>query len=74
MKDSDKSLEQLGILYGALRRLGFREPSVVESIGLSSQMDFAEFLDWVCSASHNTSHANTIRKVIHSMPSRRLGL
>ncbi|KLO20230.1 hypothetical protein SCHPADRAFT_35983 [Schizopora paradoxa] len=46
-KDSDKFLEQLGILYGTLRRLGLRDSSVMESIAFSSKIDLDEVTDWL---------------------------
>lgn len=44
----DKALARLGITYGVLRRLGFSEERVEESLRAISGLDLEEALDWVC--------------------------
>ncbi|XP_006454441.1 hypothetical protein AGABI2DRAFT_182424 [Agaricus bisporus var. bisporus H97] len=43
----DKALARLGITYGVLRRLGFSEERVEESLRAISGLDLEEALDWL---------------------------
>lgn len=43
----DKAIARLGVNYGVLRRLGFREDRVEECLRTTQGMDLEDMFDWV---------------------------
>ena len=43
----DKAIARLGVNYGVLRRLGFREDQVEECLRTTHGMDLEDMFDWV---------------------------
>jgi hypothetical protein len=46
----DKAIARLGVNYGVLRRLGFREDRVEECLRTTHGMDLEDMFDWVNNA------------------------
>jgi len=44
----DKALQRLAITYGVLRRMGFSEERVQQSLRSISSVDFDDAVEWVC--------------------------